>query len=128
MTQIRSYRDLIAWQKAMDLVVYLYRETAKLPDDERFGLRGQMRRSAVRIPSTIAEGWGRRSTGDYVRFLKIAQGSVYELLTQAELARRLGYDGHWRGICSRTDEVGRIVYGLARSLKGAVDEASLSDG
>ncbi len=117
MTQIRSYRDLIAWQKAMDLVVYLYRETAKLPDDERFGLRGQMRRSAVRIPSTIAEGWGRRSTGDYVRFLKIAQGSVYELLTQAELARRL-----W---ARRALEGHLLVYGRGRSNRvwtGAISQ------
>ncbi len=124
MTQIRSYRDLIAWQKAMDVVVYLYRETAKLPDDERFGLRGQMRRSAVRIPSTIAEGWARRSSRDYLRFLRIAQGSVYELLTQSELCRRLAFDGDWDGISSDANEVGRIVYGLARSLENAFD----SDG
>jgi four helix bundle protein len=121
MNEIQSYRDLIAWQKAMDLPVYVYQETAKLPTDERFGLRGQMRRSAVRIPSTIAEGWGRQSSGDYLRFLKIAQGSLYELVTQSELCRRLEYNGDWAGICSRAEEVGRILHGLGRSVEGSLD-------
>ena len=121
MTEIQSYQDLIAWQKAMDLAVYVYQETAKLPADERFGLRGQMRRSAVRIPSTIAAGWGRQSSGDYLRFLKIAQGSLYELVTQSELCRRLAYNGDWKGICSRAEEVGRILHGLIQSIKDSLN-------
>ena len=124
MKEIQSFQDLIAWQKAMDSAIYVYQETTDLPADERFGLRGQMRRSAVRIPSTIAEGWGRQSSGDYLRFLKIAQGSLYELVTQSELCRRLAYNGDWKGICSRAEEVGRILHGLIQSIKDCLNHPS----
>ena len=115
MEQIRSYRDLTAWQKAIDLVVVAYHEGNALPDDERFGLRPQIRRSAVSVPSNIAEGWGRGSTPDYVRFLQIARGSVFELLTQIEICRRIGFGGRWNGVSAAADEVGRILHGLIRS-------------
>ena len=113
---IRSYRDLIAWQKAMALVVHAYRQTTRLPSEERFELSGQIRRCVVRIPSCIAEGWARRSTRDYVRFLRIAQGSAYELMTQSEISEQLGFDGDWRGLRIQTDEVARILNGLISSL------------
>ena len=116
MTRVRSFRDLIAWQKAMDLVVHSYAESDKLPVDERFGLCTQIRRCAVGIPSNIAEGWGRRSTKEYVRFLSIALGSVFELLTQAELSQRLGFRGDWEGLRFRAEEIGKTIRGLIRSL------------
>jgi four helix bundle protein len=81
MAAVRTYRDLVAWQKAMDLVTLIYRESAVMPDSERFGLTNQMRRSAVSIPSNIAEGHGRQSRADYLKHLRIARGSLGELAT-----------------------------------------------
>ncbi len=116
-TGIKSYRDLLAWQKGMDLVVQCYRESSRLPTEERYGLRAQMRRSAVSIPSNIAEGWGRRSRREYLRFLRIAQGSIFELLTQVEIAQRLGFSGDWASIRMQALEAGRVLYGLAHKLQ-----------
>jgi four helix bundle protein len=85
-----SYRDLIVWQKAMDLAQEVYGLTASFPIDERFGLTAQMRRSAVSIPSNTAEGHGRDTANDFRHFLSIARGSLRELETQVELALRVG--------------------------------------
>lgn len=117
--RIKSYRDLIAWQKAMELVVLVYEETRKLPDDERFGLTSQLRRCAVSVPSNIAEGWGRGSSRDNVRLLGIARGSLMELATQAEICRRLGLSGDWDAMLRRVDEVRRILHGLIQSRQKA---------
>jgi four helix bundle protein len=116
MSKVNSYRDLVAWQKAMDLVVEFYRESAKLPLDERFGLRAQLRRCAIGIPSNIAEGWGRRSAREYVRFLRMAMGSTFELLTQAEISERLGFEGDWGSVRLGAQEVGRILNALMMSI------------
>ncbi len=91
MGEIKTYRDLLVWQKTMSLVTAVYRITKRFPVAEKFGLTSQIQRCAVSIPSNIAEGYGRRSTGDYVRFLQISMGSVFELQTQLEIARNLGY-------------------------------------
>ena len=115
--QIKSYRDLITWQKGMDLVVCVYRETANLPPSERFGLISQMRRCAVGIPSNIAEGWGRGARQDYIRFLRIARGSLYELATQADICKRLAFPGDWDAIMNMVDDVRRLLHGLIRSLE-----------
>ncbi len=115
--KVGSYRDLIAWQKAMDLLCRTYGTTAHLPTEERFGPRAEMRRSAVSIPSNIAEGWGRHTTPDYLRFLYVARGSECELSTQAEACLRLGYGGDWSGIFTDCDEFGRILNGLISSLR-----------
>ncbi len=88
---IESYKDLIVWQKSMDLVELIYQITDKLPSKEQFGLISQMRRSAVSIPSNIAEGYGRQSGGSYIQFLSIARGSLLELETQIELCIRLKF-------------------------------------
>lgn len=85
------FREVIAWQKSYDLTLAIYKATSTFPSDERFGLTQQMRRTAVSIPSNIAEGWGRNSTVDYLRFVSIARGSLYELCTQTLLATDLGY-------------------------------------
>lgn len=82
---INSFKDLIVWQKSMDLVESIYRITEKLPSKEQFGLISQMRRAAVSIPSNIAEGYGRQSKGSYTQFLSISRGSLLELETQTEL-------------------------------------------
>ncbi len=104
-------KDLIVWQKAMDLVVNIYSLTQAFPKDELYGLTSQMRRAAVSIPSNISEGRRRRSSAEFGRFCKIAFGSGAELETQLEIAKRLSY-GTGKGItdCQTIlDEVMRIL-------------------
>jgi len=88
---MKNYRDLIVWQKALRLVTEIYRHTKSFPKDEIYGLTSQIRRSSVSIPSNIAEGYGRNSTQDYIRFLRIANGSLFELQTHLEIARNLDF-------------------------------------
>lgn len=89
--KVQSHRDLIVWQKAMDLVEMIYRLSDEFPADERFRLTSQITRAAVSVPSNIAEGNARWSRNDYVRFLAIAKDSLMETETQVVLAVRLGY-------------------------------------
>jgi four helix bundle protein len=91
MSVVKSYRDLLVWQKSMKLVTEIYVATKGFPTEELYALTGQLRRCAVSIPSNIAEGYGRNSTGDYKRFLQIAVGSIFELQTQIEIAANLKY-------------------------------------
>ncbi len=88
---MKTYRDLIVWQKSMDLVLMVYEITNQFPREEVYNLTSQIRRSAVSIPRNIAEGYGRNSSGDYVRFLQIASGSLYEFQTQLEISFRLDF-------------------------------------
>lgn len=88
---MQTYRDLIVWQKSMTLVMKLYNESKNFPKEETFGLTSQIQKSVVSIPSNIAEGYGRNSTNDYIRFLQIASGSLYEFQTQLEIGFNLGY-------------------------------------
>jgi four helix bundle protein len=88
---VNSHKDLFIWQRSMDLVESIYRLTASLPASEQFGLIAQMRRSAVSVPSNIAEGYGRQATGEYRHHLLICRGSLLELETQLLLCRRLKY-------------------------------------
>jgi four helix bundle protein len=89
--KIRSYKDLMVWQRSMDLVESIYRITEKLPAKEQWGLVSQMRRAVVSVPSNIAEGYGRQSSGNYIQFLSISRGSLLGLETQIELCIRLKY-------------------------------------
>lgn len=115
---VRSYRDLIVWQKAMDLATDVYRVTEAFPSREQFGLTNQMRRASVSIPSNIAEGQGRGTTKDYVHFLHIARGSLQELETQMLLAQRLKFtsESEVQNLLVLCDEVSRLVSGLMNSL------------
>ena len=88
---MNSYRELFVWQKSMSLVTELYNVTNSFPSSELYGLTSQIRRSAVSIPANIAEGYGRQATQDYIRFLKIARGSLFELQTLLEISTNLGY-------------------------------------
>ena len=117
----QSYRDLDVWRKAVDLVVAIYRTTALFPQEERYGLVSQIRRAAVSVPSNIAEGQGRKSSGEFRRFLYTALGSLMELETQLIIADRLGYlrDGVCEEFPCRTGELGRMLNGLIRSLPAA---------
>jgi four helix bundle protein len=87
----QNFEDLLVWQKAVELAVQIYALTRSFPDDERFGLTSQLRRSAVSVSGNIAEGRGRLSEGDFRQFLGIAQGSNYEVLTQLLIAKRLRF-------------------------------------
>jgi four helix bundle protein len=109
-----SYRDLVVWQRAMDLVVDVYRCTRIFPREELFGLASQMRRSAVSVPSNIAEGKGRYSQKELTHFLFQARGSLLELQTQISIAERLGYLGKSDStkLENNSAEVGRLLNGL----------------
>ncbi|MEM6287767.1 MAG: four helix bundle protein [Bacteroidota bacterium] len=89
-TTIRSFRDLEVWNDAVALAEVVYDETKTFPGDERFGLTSQLRRASVSVASNIAEGWGRGSRKEYLRFLHIARGSLFEVATQVEIAHRVG--------------------------------------
>ena len=118
MAQIKTYRDLIVWQNSMALVTEIYKLSKSFPKDETYGLTSQMRRCAVSIPSNIAEGYGRNSTSDYVRFLRIAAGSLYELQTQIEIAFKLEYlrKTDFDGLYESTREIERMLTSLSRKL------------
>ena len=90
---VKSYKDLIVWQKSMDLVILIYELTSKFPKSELFGIISQMRRAVVSIPSNIAEGWGRKSSKEFYQFVSISYGSALELETQLILAKRLELAG-----------------------------------
>ena len=116
MAEIRSYRDLLAWQKSMDLAVAVYQFTRSWPREETYGLTSQARRAATSVPANIAEGYGRDNLGSYLQFLRIAQGSLKELETHMLVAERVGVAEDARGILAEADTVGRILGGLIRKL------------
>ncbi len=115
----KSYRDLVVWNKAMELVMEVYRLTSVFPKEEFFGLTNQLRRSAVSIPSNIAEGQGRLSKGEFRVFLGNARGSLSELETQILIARRLDYlkEPDAAGLLDLAAEVGKTLNGLISSMK-----------
>ena len=116
---IKSYEDLIVWQKALDLAEEVYRATRQFPKDELYGLTSQMRRAAVSVASNIAEGHERHSRGEFLQFLGHARGSLAELETQARLAVRLGFvvSSVNEDLTAHSAEVGRLLNGLRNSLK-----------
>ncbi len=117
MAGVKRFEDLIAWQRAMALVKVVYVATGRLPDEERFGLASQMRRAAVSMPSNIAEGFGRATRSDLVRFSRIARGSLFELRTQFRLSVDLGFLDIGDVPIDLMDECDRVMQGLIRSLE-----------
>lgn len=115
---IKSYRDLLVWQKSMQLVTQVYRKTKLLPKEELYGLVTQMRKSAVSIPGNIAEGYGRNSTNDYLRFLQITNGSLYELQTQFEICLNLEYlkEEDFKSIHEQSREIERMLSSLIKKV------------
>jgi|HubBroStandDraft_5_1064220.scaffolds.fasta_scaffold353992_1 four helix bundle protein len=114
----RHYRDLLVWQKAMELAKRIYKATESLPKSEVFGLQSQMRRAAVSIPSNIAEGHGRLNDGHFRQFLASARGSIFELQTQLEIA---GDQNFLKGeevkeLIDSCEEVARMLNGLLGKL------------
>lgn len=114
----RNYQDLIAWQKAMDLVDLVYQMTKTFPREEMFGLTNQVRRAAVSVPSNIAEGQGRQTKPEFARFLWISHASVREVETQMMIARRQGYLAaeQEQQALDLAAETGRLIRGLINSL------------
>ena len=116
---VRSYKDLVTWQKSMALVIEVYKVSKKFPKEEIFGLMSQTRRSAVSVPSNIAEGHARTSKREFQYFLSNARGSLAELETQLTIAHQLAYidDTTINLLFDRLWEVGRLLNGLLSSLK-----------
>jgi four helix bundle protein len=116
---VKNYKDLIGWQKAMDLVELVYQLTKRFPHEELYGLSSQIRRAAVSIPSNIAEGQGRNSPNEFRRFLSIAHGSLREVETQLMIAVRLQYltESDILSTQQLCDETGRILNGLMNKLE-----------
>jgi len=115
----KPHKNLRAWQLGMEIVERLYALTGNFPSEEKYGLTSQIRRCGVSIPSNIAEGAGRNTKKEFVNFLHIAQGSLSELDTQLELAKRLGFikEDEWRRFDSMLTEEDKILTGLIRSQK-----------
>jgi four helix bundle protein len=121
---VKSFRDLLVWQRAIQLSVAIYRLTQGFPREELYGLSSQIRRASVSVPSNIAEGHGRLNTGEYRQFLGIARGSNFELQTQLEIARALGFGksellDEAEGL---SHEVGKMIHGI---LEGIMDNDSV---
>ena len=116
---VSSYKDVLAWQKALQLCLEVYRTSRSFPLQERFGLTVEIRKTARSVVCNIAEGQRRHSTPDYLRFLSISRGSRAELETQLLIASSLGYidEDQAPRILESCDEVGRLIFGLARALK-----------
>ncbi len=125
-TAVRTYQDLTAWQKALDLCLDTYRATRRFPKAEVYGLSAQRQRAAVSIPSNIAEGFGRRTTADFLRSLYIAYGSICELQTQVLLATKLDYlpEKEAGPLLPSVGDTERLTKALIRALERKLSSAS----
>ncbi len=115
---VRTFRELIVWQKAMILVTEIYQVTQKFPKEEIFGLISQLRRAAVSVPSNIAEGQGRLTEKEFRQFLGNARGSLAEVETQITIAKNLGFldDPDFQNLSAKITEVARVLNGLISSV------------
>jgi four helix bundle protein len=116
---IKGYRDLVVWQKSMDLVVDCYTLTKGFPKSETYGLASQLQRAAVSVPANIAEGRQRQHSKEFLQHLSIACGSLAELETHIEIARRLDYinEDQINDALDKSAEIGRMLNGLRRSIE-----------
>ena len=114
-----NFRKLIIWQKAMNLVTKTYNSTKKFPKEEIFGLTSQIRRCSISIPSNIAEGYGRKSNKEYLRFLNISIGSLFELQTQLEIAKNIEYltDDEFNNLYEDSREIERMLVSFINKIK-----------
>ncbi|MCB9188996.1 MAG: four helix bundle protein [Flavobacteriales bacterium] len=118
MKEGKSYQDLLVWQKSVELTTDVYKTTKEFPDEERFSLIQQVKRSAVSVPSNIAEGWGRNTDKSFGHFLSIAKGSLYELQTQLIIANKLEYinDQTLNELDSKIVEISKMTSSLLKKL------------
>jgi len=116
--KVKSYKDLLVWQKGIKLVKEVYLLTGQFPSEEKFGLSSQMRRAAVSVPSNIAEGQARRSSAEFNRFLSISQGSLAELETQLIISTELNFCDaqQTNAILEKTYELQKMLYSLQSKL------------
>ena len=116
---MESFRELIVWQKSIELAERIYHSTNHFPATEQFGLTSQIRRCVISIPANIAEGYGRQSLVDYIRFLKISRGSLYELQSHLELSNRLAFLNlrDFQEIIETSNEIGRMLNSLIKKLE-----------
>ncbi|GAA4030457.1 four helix bundle protein [Flavobacterium cheonhonense] len=116
---MKAFRDLLIWQKAMNLVTNTYQITQKFPKEELFGLTSQIRRSAISLPSNIAEGYGRDSNKEYLRFIKIVIGSLFEFQTQIEIAKNINYlnENEFKNLYEETRELEAMIISFSKRLK-----------
>ena len=113
----RKHHDLITWQKAIEIVKDIYTETSRFPKDEKYVLTAQMRRSAISIPSNIAEGAARTSDREFLNYLSIARGSLSELETQIIISKKLGYIQNDTCLLEKINDVYGLINGLINSVK-----------
>lgn len=116
---IRSYRDLMAWQKAFDLCLRVYDATEIFPPEECFCLTQQIKRSSISVPSNAAEGAGRLKPGEFIQSLDYTRGSIFEMETQVEIAAARGYAERTAAdtIFALSDETSRLIMGLVKSIR-----------
>ena len=112
-----THKDLEVWKKSMDLVEDVYKLMKHLPENEKYGLISQIKRSSISIPSNIAEGAARASTKEFIRYLDIATGSLSELETQLLLSERLGFCSTEENLTEEIQTIGKMLYGLRVSLR-----------
>lgn len=114
-----SFKDLLVWQRAIELTTAVYQFTATFPPSEQFGLTNQLRRASVSVASNIAEGYGRNSRGEYLQFLGHARGSNFEVETQLLIAQKLQFGKAQQGkqACALSNEVGRMLVALMKKLQ-----------
>ncbi|MBL4625906.1 MAG: four helix bundle protein [Flavobacteriales bacterium] len=117
MDKIKSCKDLIVWQKGIDIVMETYRLTKSFPEEEKFGLTSQLRRASVSVPSNIAEGWGRGTKAHYANFLKIARGSLLEIETQLIISEKLNYTSNEKEIFQLIDEESKMLNSLIKKVE-----------
>ena len=111
---VKTYKELVAWQKGMNLVRKVYAVTGNFPRTEQYRLVDQLTRAVVSVPSNVAEGFGRSTNKDFSHFLSIARGSLYEVITQLEIAQSLGYIDEFDSCNELAQEVGRMLTSLMK--------------
>lgn len=120
---IRSYKDLVVWQQAVDLALDIYRISDKFPDHEKFGISNQLRRASISISSNIAEGWGRNSTKNYIQFLRISRGSLLEIESIIHVTQKLNYisESDHDAISSRIEAISKMLNRLISTLENKLN-------
>lgn len=120
MGEIKSYKDLLIWQKGIQIVTLVYQLTSAFPKDEIFSLSNQIKRASVSVPSNIAEGYGRNSEKSFSHFLDISRGSLFEIETQLLIANKLGFITNqtlYKEILSQIEEESKMINGFSKTLK-----------
>ena len=125
---INSYKELIVWQKSIQLVTNIYTLTKNFPADEKFGIISQLNRAVVSIPSNIAEGWGRELSKNYLNFLRISRGSLMEVETLILISKNLNYlnEKEFNEIITKIEEVGKILQGLIKSIQLKLNKSEIA--